>query len=48
MPVVTERICHQVGADFRAQICDHGHFFASPEAACGWVSEHPENNAQSA
>lgn len=46
--VVTERRCHQAGADFRAQICDHGHFFASPEAASGWLAEHPDGAVLSA
>jgi alkylmercury lyase len=45
--VVTERRCHQAGADFRAQICDHGHFFASPQAARGWVAEHPDGEVLS-
>lgn len=45
--VVTERRCDQVGADFRAQICDHGHFFASPEAASGWAGDHPDGEVRS-
>jgi alkylmercury lyase len=27
--------------DLRGEVCDHGHFFASPEAARGWATEHP-------
>ncbi|MGH3259146.1 MAG: organomercurial lyase [Streptosporangiaceae bacterium] len=45
--LVTERRCDQVGADFRSQICDHGHFFASPEAASGWVAEHLDGEMHS-
>jgi alkylmercury lyase len=45
--VVTERRCDQADADFRAQICDHGHFFASPEAARGWLAEHPDGEVRS-
>jgi alkylmercury lyase len=45
--VVTESRCNQVGSDFRAQICDHGHFFVSPEAASGWLSEHPDGEVHS-
>jgi alkylmercury lyase len=29
-------------ADLRAEVCDHGHFFASPGAASTWAAEHPE------
>ncbi|HZT65164.1 MAG TPA: organomercurial lyase MerB [Acidimicrobiales bacterium] len=29
-------------ADLRAELCDHGHFFASPAAANTWATEHPE------
>jgi alkylmercury lyase len=29
-------------ADIRASICDHGHFFASPEAAEPWHRAHPD------
>lgn len=29
-------------ADLRGEICDHGHFFASPAAASHWAAEHPQ------
>jgi alkylmercury lyase len=29
-------------ADVRSQVCDHGHFFASPTAARRWSAEHPD------
>jgi alkylmercury lyase len=29
-------------ADLRAEVRDHGHFFASPGAAASWATEHPE------
>jgi alkylmercury lyase len=28
--------------DIRHEVCDHGHFFASAEAADGWVRDHPD------
>ncbi len=28
--------------DIRHELCDHGHFFASAEAADGWVRDHPD------
>lgn len=40
--VVTQRHRSDLIADLRADVCDHGHFFASPQAATGWVAEHPE------
>jgi len=29
-------------ADVRSAICEHGQFFASPQAAAQWAAEHPE------
>jgi alkylmercury lyase len=29
-------------SDIRAEVCDHGHFFASSEAAREWVDLHPD------
>lgn len=29
-------------ADIRGSVCDHGHFFASADAAGPWLAEHPE------
>lgn len=28
-------------ADIRSDVCNHGHFFATTEAAGGWAGEHP-------
>jgi alkylmercury lyase len=28
--------------DFRREVCDHGHFFASPAAAGRWLEAHPD------
>lgn len=35
------RLCSSM-TDIRAQGCDHGHFFATADAAQQWQSEHPE------
>jgi alkylmercury lyase len=40
--VVTQRHRGELVADLRAEVCDHGHFFASPAAASDWATEHPE------
>ncbi|MGH8997117.1 MAG: organomercurial lyase, partial [Acidimicrobiales bacterium] len=34
-------------SDVRSQVCDHGHFFASPAAATTWAAEHPEGEVLS-
>lgn len=31
-------------ADIRGTVCNEGHFFASPDAAAGWLDEHPEGD----
>jgi alkylmercury lyase len=38
--VVSQVSAHQV-MDVRGEVCTHGHFFASAEAAREWASEHP-------
>src|SRR6185437_16147936 len=40
--VVTQRHRGEVVADLRAEVCDHGHFFASQAAASDWAAEHPD------
>ena len=39
--VVSQILAHTV-CDIRAEVCDHGHFFASPQAAAGWADQHPD------
>jgi len=39
--VVSQRHHGELVADVRAQVCDHGHFFASSAAASTWMAEHP-------
>jgi alkylmercury lyase len=38
--VVTQRHCADLVGDIRAQVCDHGHFFASPTAAASWSARY--------
>lgn len=33
--------------DIRGEICDHGHFFASPDAASQWLEAHPDGSVLS-
>ncbi|MGB9112957.1 MAG: organomercurial lyase [Acidimicrobiales bacterium] len=33
--------------NLRSDVCDHGHFFASPSAAAGWIAEHPDGQVLS-
>jgi len=40
--VVSQRHRTELFADVRAQMCDHGHFFASPRAASTWLDAHPD------
>lgn len=39
--VVSQRHHGELLGGVRAQVCDHGHFFASPSAANDWTAEHP-------
>ena len=32
--------------DIRAKVCDQGHFFASPQAAARWTTQHPSGTLQ--
>jgi alkylmercury lyase len=45
--VVSQRHRSELIADLRAEVCDHGHFFASPTAASGWAAAHPEGKVLS-
>jgi alkylmercury lyase len=40
--VVSQLFSPSLLGDLRHNVCDHGHFFASTDAATGWVSEHPD------
>lgn len=45
--VVTQRHRGELVADLRAEVCDHGHYFASSSAASSWAAEHPEGQVLS-
>ncbi|MGH2719099.1 MAG: organomercurial lyase MerB [Actinomycetota bacterium] len=45
--VVSQRHHGELLSDVRGQVCDHGHFFASPDAASSWEAEHPEGEVLS-
>jgi alkylmercury lyase len=45
--VVSQLLHGELLADVRAQVCDHGHFFASPAAASTWTVEHPDGEVLS-
>jgi alkylmercury lyase len=40
--VVSQRHHAELFADVRAELCDHGHFFASRHAADAWLDAHPD------
>jgi alkylmercury lyase len=40
--VVTQRHRGELVDNLRAEVCDHGHFFASPAAASDWAAEHTD------
>jgi alkylmercury lyase len=40
--VVSQRHRSDLVANLRADVCDHGHFFASAAAASDWVAAHPD------
>jgi alkylmercury lyase len=45
--VVSQRH-HQGPVDnLRSDVCDHGHFFASPDAAADWLAAHPDGEVRS-
>lgn len=41
-PAVVSQVALCPTTDIRASICDHGHFFASPDAAAPWRRAHPD------
>ncbi|MGH9206927.1 MAG: organomercurial lyase MerB [Acidimicrobiales bacterium] len=45
--VVSQRHHGELLSDVRSQVCDHGHFFASPAAATAWSVAHPEGEVLS-
>jgi hypothetical protein len=45
--VITQRLGVEPVRDLRAEVCDHGLFFASPAAASGWAAEHPDGEVLS-
>ncbi|MGH9106149.1 MAG: organomercurial lyase MerB [Acidimicrobiales bacterium] len=45
--VVSQRHCAELVDDLRAQVCDHGHFFASSASAESWLAEHPDGEVLS-
>ena len=40
--ILAETVC-----DIRAEVCDHGHFFASAQAASGWSDRRPDGRVLS-
>jgi alkylmercury lyase len=40
--VVSQRHRGDLAANLRADVCEHGHFFASAAAASAWVAAHPD------
>lgn len=40
--VISELPGAGLGGDLRAEVCDHGHFFASTGAASTWSAKHPD------
>lgn len=45
--VVSQRHAGELVGDLRAEVCDHGHFYASAAAAGSWAAEHPEGKVLS-
>jgi alkylmercury lyase len=45
--VVSQRQPAAEVCDLRGEICDHGHFFASPDAASQWLEAHPDGSVLS-
>jgi alkylmercury lyase len=45
--VVSQRHRQDLVDNLRSDICDHGHFFASPNAAAGWLSANPDGRVLS-
>ncbi|MBO0692424.1 MAG: hypothetical protein J2P58_05975 [Acidimicrobiaceae bacterium] len=45
--VVSQRHRKELVADLRSDVCDHGHFFSSPNAATDWLASHPDGQVLS-
>jgi alkylmercury lyase len=45
--VVSQWHRHVLVDNLRADICTHGHFFASPNAAANWLAVHPDGEVRS-
>jgi alkylmercury lyase len=45
--VVSQRHRGELVSNLRADVCDHGHFFASEAAASAWVAAHPDGEVLS-
>ncbi|MGH7692618.1 MAG: organomercurial lyase [Candidatus Dormibacteria bacterium] len=45
--VISQRCPGELVGDLRAEICDHGHFYATAAAAGGWAAEHPDGEVLS-
>lgn len=45
--VVSQRFRTELVDNLRAEMCDHGHFFASTSASSAWSSEYPEGRVLS-
>jgi alkylmercury lyase len=45
--VVSQRHRDDLIGDLRADVCDHGHFFASPASASDWLDAHPDGQVLS-
>lgn len=44
--VISERLGPGLGADLRAEVCDHGHFFSSEDAAASWAAGHHDGEVR--
>lgn len=45
--VISQRHRDDLVGNLRAEVCDHGHFFASSSAADAWLAEHPDGRVVS-
>jgi alkylmercury lyase len=45
--VVSQRHRQDLVDNLRADVCDHGHFFAAPSAAANWLAAHPDGQVLS-
>lgn len=45
--VVSQRHRQDLVDNLGSDVCDHGHFFASPDAAADWLADHPDGQVRS-